>query len=216
MVSNSAASAFWYPGSSQSHELAQLGSGATEPQSNENPILWNARQNNISGSAMNNNISRNTRARIEGAWPSSSHLNISSNCFPDPKNNKAIAHPPPVPSWPHDQAENVKKCENPIGCRLFGVNLTNNSNNAAPQEKEIRGCTAGPSGSKESVPVVACEIKTSQNPNCSVSKNEQKQETLNAPPSNERQNKQASLPSTRTRTKVRDQQNFNILSHHLC
>ncbi|KAI9110005.1 hypothetical protein K1719_019046 [Acacia pycnantha] len=212
MVSNSAASAFWYHGSSQSHELAQLG-GTKEAQSNENQVLWNARQNNINGNAMNNSSSCNSRVRVEGPWPSS-HL----NCFPDPKNNKAVAvqssisgYPPPGSSWPNDasacdQVENAKKCENPVGCRLFGVNLANNSNNVAPPEKESRGCTATtPSGSKESVPVVACETKTSQNPNCSVSKKEQKQEMSNASPNNERLSKQASLLSTRTRTKVQMQ-----------
>ncbi|XP_028779845.1 auxin response factor 18 isoform X2 [Neltuma alba] len=201
MISNSAASAFWYHGSSQSHELAPL-SGTAEAQS-------------INGNAMNNSSSCNSRVRIEGTWPSS-HLNISPNCFADPKNNKAVAVQssisgcPPVSSWPndapaYDQVENGKKStENPVGCRLFGVNLTNNSNNVAPPEKDSRVCIASPSGSKESNPVVACENKTSQNPNCSVSKKEQKNETSNATP-NERQGKQASLPSTRTRTKVQMQ-----------
>lgn len=201
MVSNSAASAFWYHGSSQSHEPAQLG-GATEAHSNEIQVLWNA---------MNNTSSCNSRFRVEGAWPPS-HLNISSNCFPDPKNNKSVtAHPsvpgyPPVSSWPndapaYDQIENGKKSENAVGCRLFGVNLTNNSNNVAPLEKESRGCTASPSGSKESIP---CEAKSNQNPNCSVYQKEQKQEASNASP-NERQSRQASLPATRTRTKVQMQ-----------
>lgn len=206
MASNSAASPFWYHGSSQSCELSQLG-GATEIQSKENQVVWNPRQKDISGNPMNNNSSGNSRVRVEGMWPPS-HMNISSNHFPDLKSNKAVsAQPsssgyPPVSSRPNDgQVENGKKSESSVACRLFGVNLTNNSSNVAPPEKELGGRTTMiPTSPKES-PLATCETERSQNPNCSVSKTEQKQVTSNSSP-NERQSKQASLPSTRTRTKV--------------
>ncbi|KAF7826201.1 auxin response factor 18-like isoform X1 [Senna tora] len=213
MASNSAALAFWYHGSSQSHELAQLG-GAAEFQSNESQVLWNVRQKDMNGNPLNNSNSSSTRVRMEGNWPS--HMNVPSNCFPDPQSNKAVVEQTSVSGYPpvssqqnnrpvYDQVENEKKSENPVGYRLFGVTLTNNSGNVASLEKQLGGCTTiiPSGGAKESVPIAACETEKGQNSDPSLSK-EQKQETSNVSP-NERQSKQVSLPSTRTRTKVQMQ-----------
>ncbi|KAJ1429474.1 PB1 domain [Sesbania bispinosa] len=73
-VSSSAASGFWYNGSSQAHELTQLG-GAAEVQSKENHVVCSLRQKDINSNPINTNpIS--SRVRVEGIWPSSPHLNV--------------------------------------------------------------------------------------------------------------------------------------------
>ncbi|KAK7338074.1 hypothetical protein VNO77_18672 [Canavalia gladiata] len=210
---NSPAPAFWYHGSSLTpQDPAQLG-GTAEVQSNENPVVWSLRQKEISGNPMNANTC-GPRLHVEG-MRSSPHLNVSSNFFPDPKNNKAVAVQSSVSGYPHvssrpnddsahDPVESGKKPENPMDCWLFGVNLTNNFTNVALPEKEL-GCPAIiPSGPKDSIPVAACKTEGGQNANSSVVSKEQKQIISDASP-NERQTKPATVPSLRTRTKVQMQ-----------
>ncbi|KAJ1378682.1 PB1 domain [Sesbania bispinosa] len=211
-VSSSAASGFWYNGSSQAHELTQLG-GAAEVQSKENQVVCSLRQKDINSNPINTN-SISSRVRVEGIWPSSPHLNITPNLYSDPKNNKGVAEQSPISGYPtvssrpsdgppRDRVVDGKKSENSLDCWLFGVNLTNNSSNViTPSEKEV-GCpcpTIVPSGPKESMPAaVACETERVQTPNKG-----QKQIISDTSP-NEWQNKQASVPSMRTRTKVQMQ-----------
>ncbi|KAK7285770.1 hypothetical protein RJT34_20551 [Clitoria ternatea] len=208
---NSAAPSFWYHGPSLPHDPTQLG-GTAEVQSNENAVVWSTSQKEINSNPMNAKSS-SSRVRIEGVWPSSPHLNASPNFFPDLKNSQVVVAPSSVSGYPlassrwnddsaHDPLESDKKTENPMDCWLFGVNLTNNFTNA---DKEV-GCPAItiPCGPKDSIPVAACETETGQNPNYSLSNKEQKQIISDAAP-NERQTKQATVPSTRTRTKVQMQ-----------
>lgn len=213
ITSNSIASPFWYHGPSQSHEHTQLGSGM-EVQSSESSVFWSLRQKEINSSPMNTHSS--SRVRMEGIWPASPPLNVSPNFFSDPRNNKAggatqpsISGYTPVLSKPNDngprndQAENGKKSESSIDYWLFGVNLTKNSKTVLPppSETEMGSPTTIPSGPKESNPsAAACETEKGQSPNNNtVSQKEQKQ--IDASP-NERQSKQASVLSLRTRTKV--------------
>ncbi|KAI4355255.1 hypothetical protein L6164_004044 [Bauhinia variegata] len=202
-------SAFWYHGSSQSQELTQLGSAA-DVQSKENQVAWPMMQKEIDCSPLNpNNSSSSSRVRVEGMWSSSPHLNVSSNFFPDPRNNKAVAGQSsiigyaPVSSRPcdnlvYDRAENGKKSENSTGFMLFGVDLKNSSNAVPPLEKEMGCCPT--SGPRESIPVNACE--TPRGPR--ESKIEPKQVASDAAPF-EKQSKMVSAPSARTRTKVQMQ-----------
>ncbi|RDX99358.1 Auxin response factor 18, partial [Mucuna pruriens] len=203
---NSPAPALWYHGP---HDPTALG-GSAEVQSNENTVVWSSRQKEINGNPMNaNNMS--SRARVEGMWPSSPHLSVSSNLYSDPKNSKGVAAQScvsgyaPVSSRPnddsaHDPVECGKRSENPMDCWIFGVNLTNNFINVALPDKELGCPPIIPSGPKDSIPVAACETEAGQNPNYSLSNKEHKQII-----SDERHTKQPTVPSTRTRTKVQMQ-----------
>ncbi|KAK7258486.1 hypothetical protein RIF29_24065 [Crotalaria pallida] len=216
---NSPASTFWYHGSTLSHEPAQLG-GAGEVQSKENHVTWSMRQKEINGSKpTNTNPVSSSRARMEGMWPSSPspHLNnVPSNLFPDSKNKSVAASQSsntgctratsrPSNGSAHDQVENGLKTENRTDIWVFGVNLSSKSaNNVAIPEKDFRAINI-PSGPKESVHIATCETeKGDQNLNNSLSKKDQRQIISGASPI-ERQNKQASAPSLRTRTKVQMQ-----------
>ncbi|KAL9320492.1 hypothetical protein ACSQ67_012331 [Phaseolus vulgaris] len=212
---NSPATALWYHGPSLSHDPTALG-GTSEVQSNESPVIWSTRMKEINVNPMNGNKSSSSRVRVEGMWPSSPHLSVSSNLFPDPKNSKAVTAQSnvsgyaPVSCRPnddlaHDPVECGKRSENPMDCWVFGVNLTNNFTNVALPDKEL-GCPAIiiPSGPKDSIPVAACETQAGQNHNYSLSNKVQKQIISDGSPS-ERHAKQATVPSTRTRTKVQMQ-----------
>ncbi|KAH1149607.1 hypothetical protein GYH30_043911 [Glycine max] len=220
-VSSSAASGFWYHGSS--NELSQLGAATAEVQSKENQVVpCSLRQKDIinSNPIDANNSSISSRVRMEGVWPSSPHLNVTPNLFSDPNNNSVLARSPisgylNVPSRSSDgptceHVEDGKKIENSLDCWLFGVNLTNNCSNViitTPSERELRGpisSSVAPSGPKESIPAAACETERVQTPNYSLSNKGQKQIISEASP-NEWQNKQATVPSMRTRTKVQMQ-----------
>ncbi|KAE9598042.1 putative transcription factor ARF family [Lupinus albus] len=207
---NSPASTFWYHGPS----LSQLG-GVCEVQSNESHAVWSLRQKEINDNPIDTNYA-SSRVRIEGIWPSSPHLNVPSNYFPDLRNNKSVRTTQssnvgcsPTSSTPndgsmHDQVVNGKRTENRLDIWVFGVNLSSNLANVAVSPKEFECPTTVPSALKESVPVAACESDTCQNLNNSLSDKEQKQITSGASP-NERQNTQTSAPSLRTRTKVKMQ-----------
>ncbi|CAL0308866.1 unnamed protein product [Lupinus luteus] len=214
ITANSPASTFWYHGSSLSHEPTQFGS-VGEVRSNENHIMWSLRQKEINGNPTNTNSSA-SRVCTEGLWPSSPHLNVSSNYFPDLKNNKSVAATqsscvvdPPASSRPnngsmHDQVDNGKTLENRTDIWVFGVNLSSNFTNVEFPEKGLECAAIVPSDPKDSISIGACESENGQNLNNSLSTKEQKQIISGASP-NERQNKQTCVPSSRTRTKVQMQ-----------
>ncbi|XP_027334324.1 auxin response factor 18-like isoform X2 [Abrus precatorius] len=206
-------SGLWYHGSSHSHELTQLG-GAAEVQSKENQVVCSLRQKDVNNNPINANSS-SSRARMEGMWSSSPHLNVTSNLFSDPNNKNSVTVRSSISSYPNvssrssdgPTAEDVKKTENSLDCWLFGVNLTNKSTIViTPSKRELRcpSLTIVPSGPKESIPAAACESGRVQTPNYSLSNKGQKQIISDASP-NEWQNKQATVPSMRTRTKVQMQ-----------
>lgn len=154
---------------------------------------------------------------MEGVWPSSPHLNVSPNLFSDPINNNGVSAKSSMAIYPNvpskssdvptcDRGEDGKKTEkNSLDCWLFGVNLSNKccGNVISPSERELRGPISSNvgSGPKESIPAAACETERVQSLNYSLSNKGQKQIISEASP-NEWQNKQATVPSMRTRTKV--------------
>ncbi|KAJ4728098.1 Auxin response factor [Melia azedarach] len=206
ITTNSASSAFWYQGSTQSHELTQLGSAA-EVQSCESQVVWP-----IDGNLANSSNGSNTRIAPEGMWPSSPRLNVSLNLFPDSRNDtKIVAARSPLSVYAsarpsngliHDQVEKGKKSDTPMGCRLFGIDLKHNSNIVAPLGKEIADLIIDSSGIKG--PRAASDYDKAQNQDASNSPKEMKQMTAEALPK-ETLNKQGSIASTRSRTKVQMQ-----------
>ncbi|KAH8516965.1 hypothetical protein H0E87_005067 [Populus deltoides] len=211
---NPAASSFWYHGSTQSHELAQLGS-SIEVQSSESHV-WSMRQKEIDSNLLNNSSSCNTRARPEGIWPSSPNMNVSLNFFPDSvgDNNFATTRsiisgfPSPISSRQsncliNEQVEKGRKYENSVGCWLFGIDLTSNSGSSAPPEKEPGYPIVDSNGTKGLVPA-ASEAERAQTMDVSMYSKEQKQ-VLSEAMVKESQSKQGSTTSMRTRTKVQMQ-----------
>ncbi|CAI8607687.1 unnamed protein product [Vicia faba] len=187
-------SSFWYPKSSQVHELPQK-SGSVEVQTKENQIIT-------------------SRVTTEAIWPNSPHLNLTSNPY---ANNINIASKPSNgPTCHHQRVEDAKKNTNPLDCWLFGVNLNNNNNkpnnivNSCLEKKEhgfpkltIVTTTSGP---KESIILTnACETEKAQSPNYSLSTIGQQKKIISDTSTNEWQNKLANVPSMRTRTKVQMQ-----------
>lgn len=176
---------FWYPGSSQAHEHTQL-TGAAELQGKESQIV-------------------SSRVLVEGIWPNSPHLNVTSN----PYANTNIASRP-SDGLTCDRVEDAKKNENPLDCWLFGVNLNNKNKSCNVNsclEKEL-GCPSlnivTTSGPKESIILTtnACETEKVQSPNYSLSNKGQQKKIISDASPNEWQNKLATVPSMRTRTKV--------------
>ncbi|KAJ6404361.1 hypothetical protein OIU84_012528 [Salix udensis] len=212
---NSAASSFWYHGSTQSHELAQLGC-STEVQSSESHV-WSMRQKEIDSNLLNSSSSCNTRARPEGIWPSSPHMNVSFNFFPDSAGDNEFAttrsiisgFPSPMSSRQSNclineqQVEKGRKYENSAGCRLFGIDLTSNSGSSAPPEKEPAYPIVDSNGTKVLVPA-ASEAERAQTMDVSMYSKEQKQ-VFSEALLKESQSKQGSATSTRTCTKVQMQ-----------
>ncbi|KAF9687928.1 hypothetical protein SADUNF_Sadunf02G0144200 [Salix dunnii] len=212
---NSAASSFWYHGSTQSHELAQLGC-SPEVQSSESHV-WSTRQKETDSNLLNN--SSYTRARPEGIWPPSPHMNVSLNFFPDSAGDNNFSttrsiisgFPSPMSSrqsncLTNEQVENGRKYENSVGCRLFGIDLTSNSGSSAPPEKEPAYPIVDSNGTKGLV-TAASEAERAQTMDVSMYSKEQKQ-VLSETLLKESQSKQGSTTSTRTCTKVK----FEVLS----
>ncbi|GAU37396.1 hypothetical protein TSUD_361010, partial [Trifolium subterraneum] len=140
----------------------------------------------------------------EGIWPNSPHLNITSNPY---ANINIASRPINGPTFDH-RVEDTNKTPNPLDCWLFGVNLNKNNkcNNVNPCfEKEHGfpnlsiGTTSGP---KESILTnAACETEKVQSPNNSLSTIGQQKKIICDVSTNERQNKLATVPSKRKRTK---------------
>ncbi|KAK4848164.1 hypothetical protein QYF36_009939 [Acer negundo] len=215
ITTNSATSAFWYQGSNHSHELAQLGS-APEVQSSERQIVWPMRQRETDSNLVDSSNGCNFRVPPEGVWPSSPRLNVSLNLFSDSSEDGKVIVPrsvlssyaSSVPSrlkndLTHDQVEKGKQFETSLGCRLFGIDLKNNFNAAAPLGNEVTDPTIDSSGTKGSVPA-ASTADRDQNLDSSKSLKELNQVTVEVT-LKETQSKQASTTSTRTRTKVQMQ-----------
>ncbi|KAI5422041.1 auxin response factor 18 isoform X2 [Lathyrus oleraceus] len=184
---------FWYPKSSQVHELPQL-SGSAEVQTKENQIIT-------------------SRVTTETIWPNSPHLNLTSNPYAiiniASKPNNGLNGP----TCDHHRVEDAKKNTNPLDCWLFGVNLNNNNkpnnlvNSCLEKEHGFPKLTiVTTSGPKESIILTnACETEKAQSPNYSLSSKGHQKKIISDTSTNEWQNKLANVPSMRTRTKVQMQ-----------
>lgn len=204
-TTNSAASAFWYPGLATSLEFSHLGS-TTDVQSNES--IWPPKQINLNSNLNNSGSCCSSRAWADGIWSpplGNGSQNLLRDSIGDYKNAAArsilsdyTSHGPARPnsSATLDLVERGKKSETSTGCRLFGIDLTNNSMRPAHPEKELACPNAVPT------PVVLSDADMTQNVdvlNCS------KEQVQSEGLPKEMQSKQACTNSTRTRTKVQMQ-----------
>ncbi|XVF73011.1 hypothetical protein PTKIN_Ptkin12aG0167300 [Pterospermum kingtungense] len=207
ITTNSAGSTFWGRGSTQSHQLTQVGS-TPEVQSSESQVMWPMRQKEIDNSLISSNGIYNSRTRVENPWPPSHHLNVSLNLFPDSMDddNNQSGTPQTVltgyasrqsKGLMHDQVEKGKKSEPSTGCRLFGFNLTEKPGASSLSDKEHVGTIVDYNDVRGSIPAAS---HIDQNHETS----EQKQVAPEAS-TKDMQAKQGAATSTRTRTKVQMQ-----------
>lgn len=209
ITTNSAASAIWYHGSTQSADLTQLGSAA-EVQSSDSQVVWPLRQKDISSSNYYSSM-----VRSEGIWPPSPRVNISLNLFPDStEENKTVStrsmltgYASPVLSRPmngpaHDKEEKGTQADTSVGCWLFGFNLTGNGTASSPPEREHMSSVMVCPSAKGSIKVAASEADKAQNQDFSKLSMEQKQVMSELSPK-ELQTKNRMVLSSRTRTKVK-------------
>uniref|UniRef100_A0A5B6Z9K6 Auxin response factor n=1 Tax=Davidia involucrata TaxID=16924 RepID=A0A5B6Z9K6_DAVIN len=209
-TTSSAASAFWFPGSASSLELSRLGS-ITEVQSIESQAVWPPKQKDLNSNLTNSSSCCSSRAWADGIWPpppGNGSLNLFRNSIDD---NKIVAgqsifsdYTCPAVSSILDQVEKGEKSETWTGCRLFGIDLTENSNSPARPEKELACLNTVIGGTKGPTPVAASEGDRAQDPDLLKSSKEQKQVQSEALPK-DTQSKQGCTSSTRTRTKVQMQ-----------
>ncbi|XP_050237201.1 auxin response factor 18-like [Mercurialis annua] len=217
ITTNSAASPFWYPGSTQSHELNQLG-GAAEVQSSDSQVVWSMRQKEIDSNLISGNSFCGSKVRPEDIWTSSPRMNISLGLFSDSADDRRTitsksfisGYASPIPSRQsngllHDQIENGKKCENSAGCRLFGINLTGNSSDAGPpQDRDALLLNIDSNGTRGSPLAVGGSDEVQKMDASKVASKEQKEVASEVMPK-ETHSKLGSTYSTRTRTKVQMQ-----------
>ncbi|KAF5961975.1 hypothetical protein HYC85_003184 [Camellia sinensis] len=186
-------------------EFSHLGS-TTDVQSNES--IWPPKQINLNSNLNNSGSCCSSRAWADGIWSPSlgnGSQNLLRDSIGDYKNAAArsilsdyTSHglSRPNSSATLDLVERGKKSETSTGCRLFGIDLTNNSMRPAHPEKELACPNAVPT------PVVLSEADMTQNVdvlNCS------KEQVQSEGLPKEMQSKQACTNSTRTRTKVQMQ-----------
>lgn len=206
----SAASPFWYPASGPTLEVSHVGSIA-EVQSHDNQLFWSSKQNNSLSNGMNNT---SCRTHLRGGWQHSMLANSSLSMLRDSIEDKQLItrsalldYSSPMSSRAsngilHDQVNRGNKREMSSACRLFGIDLRNNSNNTPTWEKEMLGPNVT-SNCADDAPVVPGESEVDKDHNV---------EHLN--PSEEKKQVQLeALPNdtlkqgitSRTRTKVQMQ-----------
>ncbi|CAA2933359.1 auxin response factor 9-like isoform X2 [Olea europaea subsp. europaea] len=136
-----------HTGSTTSVELSHFGN-TIEVQANENQAFQFSKEKNLNSSTPNNSGFCSSRSHAGGMQPPTSLLNDSLNHFQESIDvNKNVAvrtvlfdYKSPVSSRGSDfleQVESSKKLENSSVCRLFGVDLRNNSYNIPPAEKVL-------------------------------------------------------------------------------
>ncbi|KAA8516190.1 hypothetical protein F0562_019369 [Nyssa sinensis] len=208
-TTSSAASAFWFPGSATSLEFCHLGS-TTEVQSIESQSVWPLKQKDLNSNLTNTSSCCSSRAGADGIWLPPKPGNDSTNLFHDSEDNKNVAARAILFDYTClassilDQVENGKKSETYTGCRLFGIDLTKNSDTTARPEKELACLKAVPTSTKGPTLVAVCEADRAHDPDFLKSSKEQKLVQSDALPK-ETQSKQGCTFSSRTRTKVQMQ-----------
>ncbi|CAN4111433.1 unnamed protein product [Withania somnifera] len=208
----SVASPFWCPGSGPTLELSHLGS-ISEVKSYDSQLVWSSKQN----SSLSNGVSNTScRTHLSGARQHSLLSNGSLNLLRDTIEDKKqlitrsalLDYGSPMSSRAsnclvHDQVDGGNKREISSGCRLFGIDLRNNSNNTPTRAKEMLRFNVT-SSCADNAPVVPdeSEVDKGQNVECLNPSEEKKQIQLEALP---KDTHKPGLTSSRTRTKVQMQ-----------
>ncbi|TMW99717.1 hypothetical protein EJD97_002112 [Solanum chilense] len=205
----SAASPFWCPGSGPTLEVSHLG-GITEVQSRDNQLFWSSKQSSNLSNGMSNT---SCRTHLSGAWQHNMLANSSLNLLRDSiEDNKQLITRSAVLDYGspmssrvssgllHDQVNRGSKHVISSACRLFGIDLRNNSNNTPSKAKEMLGPNIT-SNCADEAPVVHAESEVDKDQNVGHlnPSEEKKQFQLEALP---KDTQKQGPTSSRTRTKV--------------
>lgn len=209
ITSSSALSGFWLRGSTIPNEISQL-SGGNEVQSSDNQVtVWAPGHQKLDRNVDNISSHCNSVAHLEGTWHSPSLLNISLKLYQDSTCERELVQKQPLPSpyspsvtskpssdlFQRSHLENGHKPDH-LGCRLFGIDLKNDSSLVSSFDKKPCGPTMVADGAKD--PLAAADGGS-----LSQSSQEQQQQQLASELSTKgMQKKRVSNPSSRTRTKV--------------
>ncbi|KAJ4952355.1 hypothetical protein NE237_029187 [Protea cynaroides] len=216
-AANSAASVFWYPGSTtQSHDLTH--SSGAEAQSNESQVLWHSKQNEAKSNLINSGNSCSSTTWTDVGWRPSPQMDVSLSLFQestdDRKSGITCSFPPgfltletskPSNSMMLDPMDRGKKPEMASGYRLFGINLVNVPD-FPDSTKAALSCPMSVSSATtdRSTPATVSGGDSDQRSDLSKASKEQNQCLLQVS-LKERQSKQSCCSSTRSRIKVQMQ-----------
>ncbi|XP_042498844.1 auxin response factor 9-like isoform X2 [Macadamia integrifolia] len=213
----SAASAFWYPGSTQSHDLTQ--SSGVEAQSNESQVLWHPKQNEAKGSLINSGNSRSSKAWTDGGWLLSQQVDVSLNLFQESaEDRKTGISCSFLPGFSNldaskrsnnlmlDPVDTRKKPEMASGYRLFGIDLANIPDIPGSTEK-TPSCPMSVSSATidGSTPLAGSGADSDQKSDLSKVSKEQKQCLIQVSPKESQSKQSWCSSSTRSRIKVQMQ-----------
>ncbi|GMI71669.1 auxin response factor 9 [Hibiscus trionum] len=202
----STTSAPWNSGVMHSHDPSQRNI-SSEAKRNENHVMWHHMQTEI-----NSSCSSVSKTQNEGSWLSSG-MSVSQHLFPDAReDSKSVSDLPLLSGFSNPQLkddsafntiEKLKKPEAIASCRLFGIELINQSVSSTPVERtptqlsNVADTTEGHGLSTLS------PTDSDQKSDISKDSKEKQQEQLQVS-AKETQNRQSSN-STRSRTKVQMQ-----------
>ncbi|XP_040986768.1 auxin response factor 9-like isoform X4 [Juglans microcarpa x Juglans regia] len=175
----------------------------------ENHVMWHHKQTDI------NNSNPISRTQTDGSW-FSSHTSVTGHQFQD-----AVDARKSVSGWPSlsgfstahssklsndplpDTVEKAKKrADTASGCRLFGIELINNSTSSTPMMKATAQPISMPNGSSE---VRSTPSATDSDHKSDLSKCSQEKELGQLQVLLPKESKQNCSTSTRSRTKVQMQ-----------
>ncbi|KAK9035766.1 hypothetical protein V6N11_077796 [Hibiscus sabdariffa] len=176
IATTSAGSAFWLQGSTQSHQLMQVGS-TSEIQSSKIQVPWST----------------------EKPW-TPPLVNVSLNLFPDSTENDYTTATPQTALTGYakglmDDQVRKRKFETSTGCRLFGIDLTDNTTAASHPDKERVSTTVDYNFVRGSMPAA---FHIDENHETLKEHKQVASETS----TQETQTRQGSATSMRSRTKV--------------
>lgn len=209
-TASSVASAFWYPGSTQSHDL--IGLSGPEVQSSESQVVWPPKQKE--GHLFNHTSSYNSRNLPEGGWPSAPQFtNTSLNLFQDvDEDDKTVSlwgHPsyenhdhstlPNDLPVINDPVETPRKPEMTGGCRLFGIELTNISYTPSPLNVPTNVVILNNAAAEGTQQATGSGANLGRHSDLLKVSREQNQDLVQVSP---KESQTKPITSTRTRTKV--------------
>ncbi|XP_040986766.1 auxin response factor 9-like isoform X2 [Juglans microcarpa x Juglans regia] len=199
-------STLWNPALVQSDEMTHF---MVEGKRGENHVMWHHKQTDI------NNSNPISRTQTDGSW-FSSHTSVTGHQFQD-----AVDARKSVSGWPSlsgfstahssklsndplpDTVEKAKKrADTASGCRLFGIELINNSTSSTPMMKATAQPISMPNGSSE---VRSTPSATDSDHKSDLSKCSQEKELGQLQVLLPKESKQNCSTSTRSRTKVQMQ-----------
>lgn len=236
-------SGFWYPGTTQSRDLSALSN--SDAQSCETQVVWSPKRKEIKENNLNRGRIRNMGWH-EDVWlkdllvsfpnqpecPSSSLTNVSLKLFQDEnKESKVVSVLPVAPGNLTSNhrlklgnesmsilTDRGKISEARNGCRLFGIELIDSSNNSHPTEKTSMTGLFNISDSAMVAAPTQATVYAADSDQLSGLPRASKEQKLSLQTSPKEVQSKQTCSTTRSRTKVRALKGnlCNPIAHLLC